>query len=75
MPDRLPVRTSQSDIVRALVRLGGTWDKSHGKGSHEGVRMPNGYTAIIPYRGMSRSMLTTSLRLADISIDDFMNAL
>lgn len=71
----LPANIAQERCCRALARLGGNWQQKRGKGSHQAVTMPNGYTAIIPYGGAKRGILRGILKGAGLTVEQFMQEL
>jgi predicted RNA binding protein YcfA (HicA-like mRNA interferase family) len=71
---KLPRDVTQSDVVRALIRVGGIEVKDAGKGSHRAVEMPNGHTAIIP-RKVKPGLLSSVIKTAGLTLDDFLRYL
>jgi hypothetical protein len=57
------------------MRCGGVLVAREGKGSHRKVVMPNGYTAVLPHGRLKVGLLAAALKGADLSIDDFLDAL
>ncbi|MXY88536.1 MAG: type II toxin-antitoxin system HicA family toxin [Dehalococcoidia bacterium] len=68
MPGKIPRDLRQSEVVAALVRLGGV--ERRGKGSHRVVNMPNGRAVSVPST-VKVGTLRSALRLAECSVDEF----
>lgn len=72
---RLPRDVTQQRAIRALVRLGGTEVPGRGRGSHRSVRMPNGFTAVLPSGTLRVGLLADQLKGSEISVQQFIDAL
>ncbi|MDQ3982796.1 MAG: type II toxin-antitoxin system HicA family toxin [Actinomycetota bacterium] len=73
MSERLPV-VSGRQTVRVLERLGSR--RISQRGSHVKLRNPDGRTVIVPLHDeLARGTLRSILRQADLSPEDFIDAL
>ena len=72
---KLPRDLTQEQAIRALIRCGGAAVPRQGKGSHRKVIMPNCYTAVFPYGRLRLGLLAAALKGAELSVEDFLDAL
>ena len=71
MTNRVPRDVTQAEVVRALVRAGGTELARRGKGSHRAIRMPGmPRTVIVPSR-LDTAMLRGIIRQAGLTVEEF----
>ena len=71
---RLPA-VNATTLVRALHKLG--FDTTRTKGSHHILKHPDGRWTVVPWHGgvdISRPLLRKILRQADVSTQDFLQA-
>ena len=73
MPE-LPRDLTRDEVVKVLVRAGGTEVKDAGKGSHRAVEMPNSHAAIVP-RKVKPGLLSGVIRSSGLTLDQFLRYL
>lgn len=70
---RLPRDVPQAAAVAAFVRAGGR--ERRGKGSHRVVKMPNGKNISLPSGLLKAGLLQRAIRLADLTVEEFIEQL